>query len=154
MIKKLKKASPQRIKTQVLSLRPNAKCVVGGIGYIVIDGDSNLNAEGGGYVSTESEAWRHAFDYLLRQQRGSAARAVQAMAGHTFGANLDRLELEDLPAYDTLCVLCDGSGVIRRRVTVYEHGCGFPHDDTEESPCPKCDGTGDCAAFGRKPWSE
>jgi hypothetical protein len=40
------------------------------------------------------------------------------------------------------CDNCDGSGIIARRVTVYEHGCGFPHDDTEESPCPECDGTG------------
>jgi hypothetical protein len=40
------------------------------------------------------------------------------------------------------CDHCDGSGVIGRRVTVYEHGCGFPHDDTEELPCPECDGTG------------
>jgi DnaJ-class molecular chaperone len=40
------------------------------------------------------------------------------------------------------CDHCDGSGVIARRVTVYEHGCGFPHDDTDEQPCPECDGTG------------
>jgi DnaJ-class molecular chaperone len=40
------------------------------------------------------------------------------------------------------CDHCDGSGVIARRVTVYEHGCGVPHDDTDEQPCPECDGTG------------
>jgi hypothetical protein len=40
------------------------------------------------------------------------------------------------------CEACGGSGVIVSRVTVYEHGCGFPHDDTDESPCPKCAGTG------------
>jgi hypothetical protein len=41
------------------------------------------------------------------------------------------------------CDHCDGSGVIAQRVTVYEHGCGVPHDDTDERPCPKCDGTGE-----------
>jgi hypothetical protein len=41
------------------------------------------------------------------------------------------------------CDNCDGSGIIARRVTVYEHGCGVPHDDTDERPCPKCDGTGE-----------
>lgn len=41
------------------------------------------------------------------------------------------------------CGECRGSGVIGRRVTVYEHGCGFPHDDTEEEPCPACGGTGE-----------
>jgi hypothetical protein len=40
------------------------------------------------------------------------------------------------------CDHCDGSGVIASRVTVYEHGCGFPHNDTDERPCPECDGTG------------
>jgi hypothetical protein len=46
---------------------------------------------------------------------------------------------------DTLlvpCPLCDGSAVIGRRVTVYEHGCGFPHDDTHEEQCPHCEGAG------------
>jgi hypothetical protein len=41
------------------------------------------------------------------------------------------------------CDHCDGSGIIARRVSVYEHGCGVPHDDTDERPCPKCDGTGE-----------
>jgi hypothetical protein len=40
------------------------------------------------------------------------------------------------------CDHCDGSGIIARRVSVYEHGCGVPHDDTDEQPCPECDGTG------------
>ncbi|MBB6306282.1 hypothetical protein [Xanthobacter tagetidis] len=36
------------------------------------------------------------------------------------------------------CSTCGGSGVITKRVSVYEHGCGFPHDDGEEVPCPDC----------------
>ncbi len=41
------------------------------------------------------------------------------------------------------CAACDGRGYQARRVTVYEHGCGVPHDDTEEIPCAECDGTGE-----------
>jgi hypothetical protein len=40
------------------------------------------------------------------------------------------------------CGACDGAGIIGRRVTVYEHGCGFPHDDTEEETCGQCNGAG------------
>lgn len=40
------------------------------------------------------------------------------------------------------CDACNGSGVFARRVTVYEPGCGFPHDDTAEEPCEKCKGHG------------
>lgn len=40
------------------------------------------------------------------------------------------------------CDYCKGEGIIGRRVRVYEHGCGFARDDTEESPCPKCHGEG------------
>lgn len=38
------------------------------------------------------------------------------------------------------CPECGGSGVIVKRVQVYEAGCGFPHDDGEEVPCPTCCG--------------
>lgn len=31
-------------------------------------------------------------------------------------------------------------GVVAHRVLVYEPGCGFPHDDVEERPCPECSG--------------
>ncbi len=41
-----------------------------------------------------------------------------------------------------VCDVCEGSGVEAFRVTVYEHGCGFPHDDTDERPCRCCDGAG------------
>jgi DnaJ-class molecular chaperone len=40
------------------------------------------------------------------------------------------------------CEACDGSGVIAKRITVYEHGCGFPHYDTHEEPCGGCGGSG------------
>lgn len=41
-----------------------------------------------------------------------------------------------------VCEACDGEGVIARRISVYEAGCGFPHDDTEERPCEACNGAG------------
>lgn len=41
------------------------------------------------------------------------------------------------------CEVCDGRGYIVHRVTVYEHGCGFPHDDSEERQCPECSGYGE-----------
>ena len=40
------------------------------------------------------------------------------------------------------CAECGGAGIIPRRVTVYEHGCGFPHNDTDEVKCDACDGLG------------
>jgi hypothetical protein len=42
----------------------------------------------------------------LGEHRAAGKRAVEAMAGMTFGANPDRLELEDLPTSDPLCVRC------------------------------------------------
>jgi hypothetical protein len=48
----------------------------------------------------------------------------------------------DPPQQWFVCDACDGSGVFARRVTVYEHGCGFPHDDTAEEPCGGCNGVG------------
>lgn len=48
----------------------------------------------------------------------------------------------DAPEVEVTCSNCDGSGVIGRRVSVYENGCGFPHDDTHEEPCPECNGAG------------
>jgi hypothetical protein len=41
-----------------------------------------------------------------------------------------------------ICECCDGSGVEVFGVTVYEHGCGFSHDSTDERPCKECGGTG------------
>lgn len=38
--------------------------------------------------------------------------------------------------------VCGGEGMTVHRVTVYEHGCGFPHDDTDERLCVECNGCG------------
>lgn len=57
-------------------------------------------------------------------------------------------EFEPEPDYDDAplewfdCDKCDGYGTVAYRVTVYEHGCGFPHDDTDERSCPACGGEG------------
>lgn len=40
------------------------------------------------------------------------------------------------------CSVCNGSGVEAFLVRVFEHGCGFAHDDTDERPCRQCDGNG------------
>ncbi len=40
------------------------------------------------------------------------------------------------------CPDCDGEGHTVHRITVYELGCGFPHDDSEERPCERCRGEG------------
>lgn len=40
------------------------------------------------------------------------------------------------------CDRCDGKGYIVKRVTVYESGCHFPHDDSEEVECGYCAGLG------------
>lgn len=46
------------------------------------------------------------------------------------------------------CSLCNGLAKVGRRVTVYEHGCGFPHDDVEEDDCPECEGAGQLLVDG------
>lgn len=59
------------------------------------------------------------------------------------GEKLLQLTGEDHgPWFLDTCPDCGGSGVIARRVTVYEAGCGFPHDDTDERKCEACDGFG------------
>lgn len=50
----------------------------------------------------------------------------------------------------TQCPDCDGGGVIVSRATVYEAGCGFSHDDTDERPCPSCLGTGKSSAAAKR----
>jgi DnaJ-class molecular chaperone len=40
------------------------------------------------------------------------------------------------------CDACDGSGVEVFGTFVYEPGCGFGHDSTDERPCGKCNGAG------------
>lgn len=48
------------------------------------------------------------------------------------------------------CTECGGDGVIRKNIWVYEHGCGFGHDDVTETPCRLCNGAGGtiCEAEG------
>lgn len=41
-----------------------------------------------------------------------------------------------------VCDACDGMGIIGKRITVYEPGCAFPRDDTEETDCVMCAGLG------------
>lgn len=50
--------------------------------------------------------------------------------------------LPEAPLTMVPCEVCDGYGYTAHRITVYEHGCGFPHDDTEERSCPECLGIG------------
>lgn len=52
------------------------------------------------------------------------------------------------------CPCCNGSGVEVFGVIVYETGCGFSHDSSDEMPCSECDGTGevweDCEPAGEE----
>jgi len=59
------------------------------------------------------------------------------------GEKLRQLTGEDHgPEFLFDCYQCGGQGVIRNVIQVYEHGCGFPHDDVEEQPCQACGGSG------------
>ncbi len=59
------------------------------------------------------------------------------------GEKLRQLTGEDHgPQALAQCPECGGEGYFLKRITVYEHGCGFPHDDTDEIKCEACDGTG------------
>jgi hypothetical protein len=40
------------------------------------------------------------------------------------------------------CPACGGEGCFVTRITVYELGCGFPHDDSHEETCTICGGGG------------
>lgn len=40
------------------------------------------------------------------------------------------------------CEACEGSGVTVFSAWVYENGCGYAHDSTDERPCEDCLGTG------------
>jgi hypothetical protein len=46
------------------------------------------------------------------------------------------------------CPTCRGLAVTPRAVWVYEPGCGFGHDDTEEDACPECEGAGQLLVEG------
>lgn len=59
------------------------------------------------------------------------------------GEKLSQLTGEDhTPEFLQDCAACDGRGHIVKGVRVYEAGCGFAHDDTEEIPCGACGGIG------------
>ncbi len=51
-------------------------------------------------------------------------------------------EHDEAPLQFFTCDICGGEGFIARRITVYEPGCGFPHDDTAEETCRECNGLG------------
>lgn len=48
----------------------------------------------------------------------------------------------ELPVVFVECAICGGKGIIRKPIRVYEHGCGFSHDDVDEIECDACNGAG------------
>lgn len=56
--------------------------------------------------------------------------------------NPDDEWLGPAPEQWVVCNACKGSGVEVHRIWVYEPGCGFGHDSTDERPCGKCNGEG------------
>lgn len=57
------------------------------------------------------------------------------------GEKLRQLTGEDHgPQFFADCPECGGTGIIAKRVTVYEGGGSY--DDTDERPCPSCNGVG------------
>jgi hypothetical protein len=48
------------------------------------------------------------------------------------------------------CPHCSGEGGFEKHIWVYEHGCGFGHDDSMWATCAVCDGIGGmiCEAEG------
>lgn len=67
----------------------------------------------------------------------------------------------DAPLQLFTCPCCDGSGVEVYGITVYEPGCHFSHDSSDERPCDECGGLGfyvDDAEpdddFNIAPWGE
>lgn len=61
----------------------------------------------GGFVTREELA--NLIGTFLGEHKAAGRRAVLAIAGLTFGTNPDRLELEDLPSSDPLCIRCADS---------------------------------------------
>jgi hypothetical protein len=49
---------------------------------------------------------------------------------------------EHVPQRLDACGMCEGSGVETFNIVVYEPGCYFTHDSTDERPCPECNGNG------------
>lgn len=54
----------------------------------------------------------------------------------------EAMTLDHGPETLSECSQCCGEGVLRQTVWVYEHGCGYPHEDVEELPCQACNGAG------------
>jgi hypothetical protein len=73
--------------------------------------------------------------HALRAQPGMPLTKRMFRRADEEGGKMSGFIVEDCPA-------CDGYGVTAHRVTVYEHGCGFPHSDTDERPCERCGGAG------------
>ena len=40
------------------------------------------------------------------------------------------------------CEACEGSGVVVFGITVYEPGCGYSHESSDERICEVCNGSG------------
>jgi DnaJ-class molecular chaperone len=51
-------------------------------------------------------------------------------------------EMDEAPFEIVTCDACDGYGNEVFGITVYEPGCGFSHDSTDERPCKHCGGAG------------
>ena len=47
-----------------------------------------------------------------------------------------------MSATENYCPACEGSGVEVYATTVYEPGCYFAHDSSDERPCRECWGSG------------
>lgn len=78
-----------------------------------------------------------AFDEEMMRALEADGEKLRQMTGEDHG-----------PIWLETCPKCDGLGVTLQRVTVYEAGCGFPHDDTDERKCEECDGLGTLVVNG------
>jgi hypothetical protein len=52
------------------------------------------------------------------------------------------MNLAAAPEIIAVCPSCGGEGHTLHRISVYEHGCGFPHDDVEAQHYTDCHGVG------------
>jgi hypothetical protein len=71
------------------------------------------------------------FDSEMMKALEADAEYLRQMTGEDHG-----------PIFFATCEACEGLGFILKRVTVYEAGCAFPHDDTDERQCEECGGCG------------
>jgi hypothetical protein len=70
---------------------------------------------------------------------------LRQLTGNDHGPYFD-----DPPEIWLDCPECGGEGGWEQHCRVYEHGCGFAHDDSEWRVCHVCNGTGGmiCEAEG------